>query len=145
MTEPLQPGDDTTFEDEGIPDLQEGTPGQQWARDPQELPLPGDDPTAVDDFGTTIDEQIRGESLDDRLAREEPEPVEDPLRPRAVDEPVDGGYVEGEDAVGRLVEPDEGAHPDTEKDSIARDVGPDWGGRSAEEQAMHLEPEDRGI
>jgi hypothetical protein len=43
--------------------------------------------------------------------------------------------------VGRLVEPDEGAHTDTEADLVAGDVGTDLGGYSAEESAMHLEPE----
>lgn len=39
--------------------------------------------------------------------------------------------------VGRLVEPDEGAHTDDEKDAIARDEGSAGGGASAEELAMH--------
>ncbi|WP_188189851.1 DUF5709 domain-containing protein [Nonomuraea sp. SYSU D8015] len=61
------------FEDEGIPDLQDGTPEQQWAVDPQEAPLPADEPVAVDDYGTTNEEQIQGESLSGRLDREVPE------------------------------------------------------------------------
>ncbi|MGW4642132.1 DUF5709 domain-containing protein [Sphaerisporangium sp. NPDC004334] len=61
------------FEDEGIPDLQDGTPQQQWAVDPQEAPLPADRPIAVDDFGTTMEEQSQGESLEGRLRREVPE------------------------------------------------------------------------
>jgi Family of unknown function (DUF5709) len=61
------------FEDEGIPDMQDGTPQQQWAVDPQEAPLPGDRPMAIDDFGTTVQEQIEGESLEGRLQREVPE------------------------------------------------------------------------
>ncbi|MBG0833146.1 hypothetical protein HS041_36185 [Planomonospora sp. ID67723] len=75
------------FEDEGIPDLQDGTPQQQWAVDPQEAPLPGDRPMAVDDFGTTVDEQIQGESLEGRIRREEPE--EQPMFGVA-DEPAGG-------------------------------------------------------
>ncbi|WP_433498671.1 DUF5709 domain-containing protein [Sphaerimonospora sp. CA-214678] len=61
------------FEDEGIPDLQDGTPQQQWAVDPQEAPLPADHPAAVDDYGTTVDEMMRGEPLAGRLSREMPE------------------------------------------------------------------------
>ncbi|MFP3966378.1 DUF5709 domain-containing protein [Actinomadura fulvescens] len=61
------------LEDEGIPDLQDGTPGQQWAVDPQEQAVPGERPIAVDDFGTTADEQRQGEPLAGRLAREVPE------------------------------------------------------------------------
>ncbi len=44
-------------------------------------------------------------------------------------------------AVGRLVESDEGARTDTEAEMGAADVGSDLGGYSAEESAMHLEPE----
>ena len=43
--------------------------------------------------------------------------------------------------VGRLVEPDEGARGDTEADLVATDSGTDLGGYTAEESAMHLEPE----
>ncbi len=68
-----EPDPHSTFEDEGIPDLAAGTPQAQWAVDPQEEPLPGDRPLAVDEFGTTAEELSRGESLDLRLAREEPE------------------------------------------------------------------------
>ncbi|WP_067491392.1 DUF5709 domain-containing protein [Actinomadura hibisca] len=114
-------------EDEGIPDLQDGTPQQQWAEDPQEMPLPGDEPVALDDFGTTAEEVREGEGLDGRLAREEPErplPGDEPARP-----------------AGRLVEEDEGVRTDTEKDAVASDVGPDGGGYSAEERAMRVEDE----
>lgn len=34
--------------------------------------------------------------------------------------------------------PDEGAHPDEEKDAIATDVGPAGYASSAEEAAMHI-------
>lgn len=61
------------FEDEGIPDLQDGTPEQVWAVDPQRAPLPADQPAAVDNFGTTVEEQIEGEPLDLRLDHEIPE------------------------------------------------------------------------
>jgi hypothetical protein len=39
--------------------------------DPEEPALPGDRAVAVDDRGTTVSEQLEGESLDDKLAREE--------------------------------------------------------------------------
>ncbi|MGI5267659.1 DUF5709 domain-containing protein [Nonomuraea sp. CA-218870] len=158
------------FEDEGIPDLQDGTPEQQWAEDPQEAPLPADRPIAVDDYGTTVDEQIQGEPLDGRLEREVPEeeasfgtdtPVTVQRAPRSDpdERPLteDGGLGVGSDLdtdfqedtgvdedpgrAGRLVAADEGAHPDTEPDEVARDVGPDMGGYSAEEAAMRVEPE----
>ncbi|GLZ15247.1 hypothetical protein Acsp04_54820 [Actinomadura sp. NBRC 104425] len=114
-------------EDQGIPDLQDGTPGQQRAQDPQEAPLPGDSPMALDEYGTTEEEMHEGEPLDIRLAREEPDVTEFP------DEPYR--------PAGRLVEEDEGAHTDTEKDAVARDVGDDGGGYSAEERAMRIEDE----
>src|SRR4051794_28364238 len=97
------------FEDEGIPDLQDGTPEQQRAVDPQELPLPGDEPVAVDEYGTTADEQASGEPLDVRLAREEPEEAVDPIQPRDPDESWDAaGDAAGTDpmGVGRLVAAD---------------------------------------
>jgi hypothetical protein len=39
--------------------------------------------------------------------------------------------------IGRLVQPDEGAHGDTEPDLIARDAGAAGGGPTAEESAIH--------
>lgn len=114
------------FEDEGIPDLQDGYPQQQWAQDPQRAPLPGDEPAAVDDHGTTEEEQLAGEPLDDRLRREEPD--------------LDLAEQDGTSAqAGRLVEEDEGVRDDTEKDAMANDVGADTGGFTEEEQAMRLD------
>jgi hypothetical protein len=42
---------------------------------------------------------------------------------------------------GRLVAPDQGAHPYREKDDIARDVDPAGCASSAEEAAMHIKEE----
>lgn len=123
------------FEDAGIPDLQDGTPEQQQAEDPQELPLPGDAPNASVDWGTTVEEQLEGEPHDLRLSREEPDPVLDEIngarrRPRAADGDV-----------GRLVG-DERLQPgDAQPDTDATDVGMDGGGLTQEERAIHLEPE----
>ena len=44
--------------------------------------------------------------------------------------------------VGRLVAPDEGAHPVEEKDEVAFDAGAAGGGASAEELAVHAVPDD---
>jgi hypothetical protein len=117
------------FEDEGIPDLQDGFPEQQWAEDPQQAPLPGDEPVAVDDYGTTETEQREGEPLDGRLRREEPDPALD----------VDPGEGGTSSAAGRLVGKDEGVRDDTEKDAVADDVGYDTGGFTAEEDAVRIE------
>ncbi len=44
--------------------------------------------------------------------------------------------------VGRLVQPDEGAHEDLETDAVARDYGVSGGGFGSEESAMHEMPPD---
>ncbi len=130
-------------EAEGIPDPGFSDPSQIVAGDTEAtIEPPHDTAIAVDEWGTTAAEQAEGEPLDARLAREE----EDVLA--AVDLPADES--EGADTpfderagqgVGRLVETDEGARTDTEADLVAGDVGTDLGGYSAEESAMHLEPE----
>ncbi|MCF6525364.1 hypothetical protein [Streptomyces sp. JJ36] len=68
---PADPG--TAPEEEGIPDLQDGTPEAQRAEDPQQMPVPGERPVAAEDFGTTFAEQVEGAPLDERLAEEEPD------------------------------------------------------------------------
>jgi hypothetical protein len=133
--------------------------------------LPADEPLAVDDFGTTPSEARQGNSLDARLAQEEPDIGVDGLRgpadPYLADEATSEAAVEqaafdadeldtGEkpmtdpharisgydvelsgDPLGRLVEPDEGAHTDVEGEAIGYDAGQAGGGLSAEELAMH--------
>ena len=84
-------------------------------------------------YGTTPDEESRGESLDQLLAEEEPEPVDDEWSDE--DEPEDDR--EPAARTGRLVAPDDGARQDTESDAVAFDVGVDGAGASAEEAAMH--------
>jgi hypothetical protein len=129
---------------------------------------PPDRPPGHGDFGTTLAEERQGESLDDRLAEEEPDvlaevdaadgdaaeradaaaaaevDVGDPAIEAALAEA--GGDTEfpapdygGPDPrAGRLVAPDEGAHPDEESNLIARDVGISGAGASAEEAAVHV-------
>jgi hypothetical protein len=81
-------------------------------------------------------------TLDERLAEEVPDTNADDLGddigdlPGGTGEPLDdevGGL-----RSGRLVAPDEGAHPDRETDLVAEDVGIDGGAASAEEAAMHV-------
>lgn len=124
----------SAFEDEGLPDL-DGLEAEQLATGQGEgtVEPPHDYATGVDEFGNTPAEQAAGEPLDLRLSREEPDVLDEEGLP--ADESLDLGHV------GRLVEPDEGAHTDTEADLIATDVGTDLGGASAEEAAMHVEPE----
>jgi hypothetical protein len=127
---------------------------------------PGDDPldrgvipperwSAGVRFGDTAAEQSEGESLDQLLAEEEPDPTLDYDEDDedladlegdddAGDEDVDGLLLDdGPDPrAGRLVAEDEGAHPDEEEDLVARDVGIDGGAATAEEAAMHVVEED---
>lgn len=88
-------------------------------------------------FGTTADEQLQGESLDERLRQEEPEP--DPYAEAGED--LDDGEV-GDERAGRLVDPDGGIGEDLEKDLVGEDVGIDGAAASAEEAAVHVVPED---
>ncbi len=89
-------------------------------------------------FGTTAAEQRAGESLDQLLAEEEPD-----VDPYAAEDDTDEdelirrGY-ETEPRSGRLVADDEGSGEDEEADAVARDVGIDAGGASAEEAAIHV-------
>lgn len=89
-------------------------------------------------FGTTAEEQLEGETLEERLRQEEPEP--DPYAPEP--EILDDGEV-GAARAGRLVDPDGGIGEDTEKDLVGEDVGIDAGAASAEEAAVHI-IEDQG-
>ena len=89
------------------------------------------------------------ESLDDRLAEEEPEldpyaepEQEDNLTVRDELENLDDGEV-GDQRAGRLIDPNQGIGPDVDKDLIGEDVGIDAGAASAEEAAMHIVPDDQ--
>jgi hypothetical protein len=126
--------------------------------------VPPDRPPGRGDFGTTLAEQREGESLDLRLSEEEPDVFDgideedgaEAAGGREAEDPVvDALVAEGEDAdvvrdgfepqeprAGRLVADDEGAHPDEEKDMVARDVGISGAGASAEEAAMHIIDDD---
>jgi Family of unknown function (DUF5709) len=77
------------------------------------------------------------QSLDERLAAEEPD-----VNPDEADgDFIDDGEVGGERA-GRLVDPNQGIGPDVEKELIGDDVGIDGAAASAEEAAMHIVPDD---
>ena len=78
-------------------------------------------------FGETAWEEARGESLDQRLAEEEPEIWEEPER--GARQP---------DRAGRLVEDDDALDGHRPNDTFAADVGLAGGAASAEEAAMHI-------
>lgn len=88
-------------------------------------------------FGTTAEEALQGESLDERLRQEEPDT--DPYA--EVGEDLDDGEV-GTRRAGRLVDPDGGFGEDAEKDLVGEDVGIDGAGASAEEAAVHVVEDD---
>lgn len=119
----MQPYD--TLEDRGVADtLDEGiVPPQKWS--------PGQG------FGNTPWEESRGETLNQRVAQEEPDVDQESLD----EEYVDDDQV-GDQRSGRLVAPDQGIGEDREADAVAFDVGIDGAGATAEEAAMHVIPED---
>jgi hypothetical protein len=82
---------------------------------------PPDRPYALDDDELTVAGQRADETLDERLAREEPD-----------DLPVDL------DRAGRLSDPDQGAALERGDAMDADDVGIDGGAASAEEAAVHI-------
>ncbi|GAA4355696.1 DUF5709 domain-containing protein [Angustibacter luteus] len=135
-----QPGAEDGLDDRGLVDpLDEGY-------------SPPEKPRGVESFGTTFEEARQGESLDQRIAQEEPDPsaaFDDPLAdvapdrddPDAVDDlddGFDGGDEVGDRRAGRLVDPDQGFGEDTEKDLVGYDAGIDGAGASAEEAAVHV-------
>ncbi|GGW39215.1 DUF5709 domain-containing protein [Streptomyces xantholiticus] len=101
---------------------------------------PPERPLGVGKYGTTGEEQQRGESLDQRLAQETPD-VQGPGGDGIGDlEDGDGEPLDkeaGARRAGRLAPVDDPA-PRRPSDVIARDVGIDGGAASAEEAAMHV-------
>ena len=103
--------------------------------------------------GLTSREQAEGETLDERLAEEEPDVgAVDPLDEitaeersrtdwRAHDSDRDEEFEEddevGDARAGRLIAPDAGSGIDTEAEAVAEDAGIDGAGASAEEAAVH--------
>lgn len=138
----LQPED--TLVDRGVEDvLDEGY-------------SPADTARGSNAWGTTAWEQSQDETIEQRILQEVPDPDSAygaPDNESGLDR-VDRETVGGDDPdaipaeddflgdtgrrSGRLVAPDEGAHQDVDKDSIAEDVGISGAGASAEEAAMHI-------
>ena len=113
----LQPSD--TLDDRGVEDvLDEGYSPPE--REPEHLRHPHE-----------VDEP---ETLDERLAEEEPEVGAD--LDEESDDNLDDGEV-GDARSGRLVATDEGTTEDEDSELWASDTGIDGAGASAEEAAMH--------
>jgi hypothetical protein len=134
--------DENDLEDDGTLDASDtldGDPGD----DPLDTGiLPPDRWSAGEGFGTTLAEERAGESLDQLLAEEEPDPDPYAEAAEAEDDPLTGDDLEPR--AGRLVAEDEGSHPDTEADLVARDVGIDGGAATAEEAAVHVQDDADG-
>ncbi len=95
------------------------------------------------------------ETLDEKLAEERPDEIEDENDPPEVDlntadlsadnvtvdelsgENLDDGEV-GRERAGRLVDPNEGIGEDVDQELLGEDVGIDGAGASAEEAAMRI-------
>lgn len=124
----LQPQD--TLDDRGVDDvLDEGF-------------SPPEKPRGSFAHGTTPAEAQTNETIDERLAQEEPDDQEPPVTREAELDPPPPGAV-GDERSGRLVAPDEGVHEDDEETAVAEDVGIDGSAASAEEAAVHeSEPPD---
>jgi hypothetical protein len=137
-TQPQSMGD-SLVDDRDLPEpLDEGySPPEKWS--------------AAQGFGNTPLEESMGESLDQRLEQELPEP--DPyeladaeaergdLAPLVAEDSEPSGEITADHdgaRAGRLVAPDEGVRTDTEKDLVATDVGIDGAAAGAEEAAMHV-------
>jgi hypothetical protein len=135
-------------EDDGVIPDADSLEGDDPTEDPLDPGIiPPDRWSAADKFGTTEEEEEEGESLDQHLAEEVPD-VDPYAEAETEDEEAEteDELLEEEDVpdprAGRLVQEDEGAHPDTEPDLVAQDVGIDAGAAGAEEAAVHVEDED---
>lgn len=129
-------------EEEGIPDYADDTStayqeGERPRFRDSPASMPADEPHGVDEYGVTAAEQRHGEPLDMELAREEPDVTGAPERPRPAGAGAeeDYGTLEPGGAAGRLLEPDQGAGMDEEKELQARPTGGE--ALSAEEAAVH--------
>ena len=101
--------------------------------------------SAAQGFGNTPAEEATGETLEQRIAQEEPEPdpyLEAEERSEAMADDEDDDHEVGDQRAGRIVEPDEGAHEDAESGMVGTDVGIDGAAASAEEAAVHVIPDD---
>jgi len=129
MTESGQLQPEETLVDRGVDDvLDEGY-------------SPPERPRGVTAKGVTPLEEIEGETIEERMSQEEPDPNaeiaygEEPPPDEELADPSDA--MSGEGRSGRLVAPDQGLGEDTDKDLVAQDVGIDGAAASAEEAAMH--------
>ena len=110
---------------------------------------PPEKPLGVSKYGTTAEEQREGESLDQRIAHEQPE--EDPFlaartEGETEEEPEDNGPEEGDagnERAGRVAAAEDSLAARNNR-VLGRDVGIDGGAASAEEAAVHIQEDGTG-
>ena len=140
-----QPDASDQREDTGLLDV-EDTLENDGVDDPLDRGWsPPERPWAVERADVTAAERQQGETLDQRLAEEQPDVVAPDGDGIGDAEGTDGELLDNEVGAmrsGRLVAPDEGAHEDEESALVATDVGIDGAAASAEEAAMHIVDED---
>jgi hypothetical protein len=106
---------------------------------------PPERPLAVDDWGTTADEEAGDEPLTARLAREQREDDDYDGDDLGDSSDTDGELVDdevGDARAGRLVASDQGGTSDDDDELYATDVGIDGAASSAEEAAVHVVAEE---
>jgi len=130
-----RPGEEPQLEDEGIPDHEGPLTSKVRTGDQQDGMIPpGDRPRGANDFGTTAAEQLRGESLTERLEEEDEEALGAPGPVAERDDPLELGGLQSPGDVGQMTE-----RGDTETDDEAELVASefeDFAGESAEEAAV---------
>ena len=120
-------------EDEGIPEVaQDDSPTMMSSEDPEFAPMPGEDPGAVVDFGTTAYEQSEGESLSGRLDREQPD-VQPGVRPA---EDPEAASMQLEQDTSTSFDSDSGTNRTADDVEATADVRA--GGEGPEEAAVHV-------
>jgi hypothetical protein len=144
-----QPDDSEVQDDEGVLEPEDTLDDRGVDSAFDEGYSPPERPRGAEHYGVTAAEQQAGESLDQRLAQEVPEPGGEE-GDGIGDYPGDGEPVDPEAGAarsGRLVSHDPGVplEPGEDADLWASDVGIDGGAASAEEAAMHVvdDPEAR--
>lgn len=128
--------DDDTPEDDGVLDPADSLETDDLRADVLDTGIDaGEGYRGSTRYGTTLAEEKRGESLDDLLAEQEPDPAPD-LPWVDENQPEDLGRTQQRRA-GRLSLPSEDPGSDEELDLVAIEAGVDGGAASAEEAAVH--------
>jgi Family of unknown function (DUF5709) len=131
-------------EDDGVLEPSDSLETDDLSMDPLDTGvLPPDRWSPAERYGVTLSESRAGETLDQKLAEEEPD-----VDPDGSEDPGDvwprDGSLPPDPRAGRLVADDEGIRSITESEFFAHDVGIDGGAAGAEEAAIHVVDDDTG-